>query len=116
VRTDYVRLEQILLNLIGNAIRHGPPNTAVTVAVENADCVRVRVMDHGAGIPQELRARVFEPFERFDPESGAGTGLGLAVSRRLAELLGGSLGVEDTPGGGATFVLTLPSQPPPNLA
>jgi two-component system sensor histidine kinase KdpD len=116
VRTDYIRLEQILLNLIGNAIRHGPPNTAITVAVENADCVRVRVMDHGAGIPQELRARVFEPFERFDPESGAGTGLGLAVSRRLAELLGGSLGVEDTPGGGATFVLTLPSQPPPNLA
>jgi two-component system sensor histidine kinase KdpD len=84
----------------------------VTVAVENADGVRVRVVDHGAGIPHELQARVFEPFERFDQESGAGTGLGLAVSRRLAELLGGTLDVEDTPGGGATFVLTLPAQPP----
>jgi two-component system sensor histidine kinase KdpD len=70
--------------------------------------VRVRVVDHGAGVAPDLRDRIFEPFERFDPHSGLGTGLGLPVSRRLAEVLGGTLTVEDTPGGGATFVLTLP--------
>jgi two-component system sensor histidine kinase KdpD len=114
--SDPVRLEQILVNLVGNAIRHGPADSVVTVTVDNHEGVRVRVSDRGPGIPAALRARVFEPFERFDPDSGAGTGLGLAVSRRLAELMGGSLGVEDTPGGGATFVLTLPSQPPGNPA
>jgi two-component system sensor histidine kinase KdpD len=59
-------------------------------------------------VPTELRERIFEPFERFDPHSGLGTGLGLPVSRRLAEVLGGQLTVEETPGGGATFVLALP--------
>jgi signal transduction histidine kinase len=88
----------------------------VTVTVETGNGVSVRVSDRGSGIPAALRARVFEPFERFDPDSGAGTGLGLAVSRRLAELLGGRLEVEDTPGGGATFVLRLPANPPVGLA
>jgi two-component system sensor histidine kinase KdpD len=112
LQSDPVRLEQILTNLVGNAIRHGPPQSAITVTVDNGDRVQVRVCDHGPGVPAMLRTRVFEPFERFDPDSGGGTGLGLAVSRRLAELLGGSLDVEDTPGGGATFVLSLPSEPP----
>lgn len=107
LESDPVRLEQILVNLLSNAIRHGPADSAVTVTVEEDHGVRVRVIDHGPGVPAALRARVFEPFERFDPESGVGTGLGLAVSRRLAELMGGRLEVEDTPGGGATFVLTL---------
>jgi signal transduction histidine kinase len=112
LRSDPLRLEQILMNLVGNAIRHGPADSAVTVTVENGSGVRVLVSDRGPGVPAALRARVFEPFERFDPESGGGTGLGLAVSRRLAQLLGGGLSVEDTPGGGATFVLTLPDGPP----
>jgi len=115
LRSDFMRLEQILLNLIGNAIRHGPADGAVIVTVENDDGARVRVSDSGPGIPAALRDRVFEPFERFDPDSGAGTGLGLAVSRRLADLMGGSLDVEDTPGGGATFVLRLPAEPPSTL-
>lgn len=115
LRSDAVRLEQILMNLVGNAIRHGPADSAITVIVDNSEGVCVRVRDLGPGVPAALRARVFEPFERFDPDSGGGTGLGLAVSRHLAELLGGSLGVEDTPGGGATFVLTLPSEPPVTL-
>jgi two-component system sensor histidine kinase KdpD len=107
-----VRLEQILMNLVGNAIRHGPAKSAITTMVDRRQGVEVRVSDCGPGVPAALRARVFEPFERFDPESGGGTGLGLAVSKRLAELLGGGLSVEDTPGGGATFVLTLPEEPP----
>jgi two-component system sensor histidine kinase KdpD len=112
LRSDAMRLEQILMNLVGNAIRHGPAGSAITVTVDDGGGVRVRVSDHGPGIPAALRARVFEPFERFDVDSGGGTGLGLAVSRRLAELMGGELDVEDTPGGGATFVLSLPPEPP----
>ena len=74
--------------------------------------MRFAVVDHGPGVPAELRDRIFEPFERFDPHSGLGTGLGLPVSRRLAEALGGTLTVEETSGGGATFILKIPS---PNL-
>ena len=109
IRTDAVRFNQIVVNLLANAIRHGPEGRPVTIHVEGAAPeLRVRVVDHGPGVPVALQERIFEPFERFDPHSGMGTGLGLPVSRRLAEVLGGRLTVEDTPGGGATFVLTLP--------
>ena len=110
VRTDPVRLEQILLNLLSNAIRHSPESAAIEVRVgENAGSAVFAVMDHGPGVPPELRERIFEPFERFDPHSGLGTGLGLPVSRRLAEALGGALTVQETAGGGATFSLKIPS-------
>ena len=110
LRTDPVRLEQILLNLLSNAIRHSPERAAVQVRAEAAGgSVAFAVIDHGPGVPPELRQVIFEPFERFDPHSGHGTGLGLPVSRRLAAALGGELTVEDTPGGGATFILKLPS-------
>jgi signal transduction histidine kinase len=109
LRTDPVRLEQILLNLLSNAVRHSPAGEAITLRVEGVSPdVRFSVVDRGPGVPAELRDRIFEPFERFDPHSGLGTGLGLPVSRRLAEVLGGTLSVEETPGGGATFVLVLP--------
>jgi two-component system sensor histidine kinase KdpD len=104
-----MHFQQILVNLLSNAVRHGPAGEPIAVLVEDASPdVRVRVVDRGTGVPLDLRDRIFEPFERFDPHSGSGTGLGLPVSRRLAEVLGGRLTVEDTPGGGATFVLTLP--------
>ena len=110
VRTDPVRLEQILLNLLSNAIRHSPRGATVELRTDqSAGTVAFSVIDRGPGIPTELRERIFEPFERFDPHSGLGTGLGLPVSRRLAEALGGSLSVEDTKGGGATFILKIPS-------
>jgi signal transduction histidine kinase len=112
LRTDPVRLEQILVNLLSNAIRHAPEGTDVDVRVTLARTLEVRVSDHGPGVPAGLRERVFQPFERFDPDSGGGTGLGLAVASRMAILLGGGLTVEDTPGGGATFVLVLPKEPP----
>lgn len=109
IRTDPVRFNQILVNLLANAIRHGPEGQAVTITASPASpSLQVRVVDRGPGVPVDLRERVFEPFERFDPHSGMGTGLGLPVSRRLAEVLGGGLTVEETPGGGATFVLSLP--------
>jgi len=113
LRTDPVRLEQILVNLLSNAVRHSPERSTITVRV-NADRngLAFRVVDRGPGVPVELRERIFEPFERFDPHSGLGTGLGLPVSRRLAEVLGGALRVEETVEGGATFVLLLPLAPP----
>ncbi|HEY3219836.1 MAG TPA: ATP-binding protein [Gemmatimonadales bacterium] len=110
IRTDPLRLEQILLNLLSNAIRHSPEGAVVETTVGDAAGHMVfSVVDHGPGIPAELRDRIFEPFERFDPHSGLGTGLGLPVSRGLAEALGGALTVEDTAGGGATFILKIPS-------
>jgi signal transduction histidine kinase len=110
IRTDPLRLEQILVNLLSNAIRHSPERASVQVRVEGrGDGVTFSVIDRGPGVALELRDRIFEPFERFDPQSGHGTGLGLAVSRRLAEALGGALTIEATPSGGATFVLKIPS-------
>jgi len=110
IRTDPMRLEQILLNLLSNAIRHSPDDAAVEITVnDDSTHTLFAVIDHGPGVPAELRERIFEPFERFDPHSGLGTGLGLPVSRRLAEALGGTLTVEETAGGGATFILKIPS-------
>jgi len=112
LRTDPVRLEQILVNLLSNAIRHTAEGTSVILRIDRAASgIAFRVRDHGPGVPPELRTRVFEPFERFDPHSGIGTGLGLPVSGRLADVLGGSLAVEDVAGPGATFLLILPAAP-----
>lgn len=113
LRTDPVRLEQILVNLLSNAVRFSPDGEAVEVEVEaGSGEVRFHVVDRGPGIPEGLQDRIFEPFERFDPQSGAGTGLGLPVSRRLAELLGGRLTLQSVGGRGSRFTLSLPVAPP----
>jgi two-component system cell cycle sensor histidine kinase PleC len=112
-RTDPVRLQQILVNLLSNAVRHSPEGGRIAVAVRpNGSAIEFRVRDDGAGVPADVVDRIFEPFERFDPHSGVGTGLGLPVSRRLAEVLGGCLSVQSAPGQGATFILELPLTPP----
>jgi signal transduction histidine kinase len=110
IRTDPVRLQQILMNLLSNAIRHSPGGATVTV--ESAcpgTTLEMRVVDRGPGMTADQLRHLFEPFERFDPHSGVGSGLGLAVSRRLADVLGGDLRVESEPGAGATFTLRLPA-------
>ncbi|MFF4650416.1 ATP-binding protein [Streptomyces sp. NPDC001380] len=118
VLADPPLLERILANLTANAARHNTPGRPVTVtAGALGDRVELRVVDRGPGIPAEDRDRVFQPFQRLgDTDNTTGTGLGLALSRGLAEAMGGSLGVEDTPGGGATLVLTLPAAPSPSGA
>lgn len=113
LRTDPVRLEQILVNLLSNAVRHSPEGETVAVQVEQAGSdVCFRVIDHGPGVAPEIQTRIFEPFERVEPDSGLGTGLGLPVSRGLAEVMGGRLAVESAVGRGATFTLTLPLRAP----
>lgn len=108
---DRNRIEQIVLVLLDNALRHTPAGGQVTVNVDTTvDHVRVTVSDEGPGIAPEDRPYIFDRFYRGDPSrQGPGTGLGLAIARGLAHVHGGSLDVSDTvPGHGATFILLLP--------
>jgi signal transduction histidine kinase len=112
LETDPVRLQQILVNLVSNAVRHSPTGGRIEVGVHaNGNAIEFAVRDDGPGIPAEVQERIFEPFERFDPGSGVGTGLGLPVSRRLAEVLGGKLSLKSAPGAGAVFTVSLPLSP-----
>ncbi|AUG80593.1 sensor histidine kinase [Kitasatospora sp. MMS16-BH015] len=115
VLADGPLLERVLANVITNALRHNAPGAPVLVtAGRHADRVEVRVVDRGPGIAPADRDRVFLPFQRLgDTDNTTGVGLGLALSRGLAEAMGGSLEVEDTPGGGTTMLLTLPAAETP---
>lgn len=114
VLADPPLLERVLANVITNALRHNAPGAPVLVAASHhAGRVEVRVVDRGPGIAPEDRDRVFLPFQRLgDTDNTTGVGLGLALSRGLAEAMGGTLDVEDTPGGGTTLLLTLPAAGP----
>ncbi len=112
VQTDPLRLEQVLVNLLSNAIRHSPPREDVVVRAEGAvDETLIHVIDRGHGIAREDQPKIFEPYIRVDPESGLGSGLGLPVSRRMTELIGGRLTVHSDLGRGATFTIALPARP-----
>ncbi|MCX4757111.1 sensor histidine kinase [Kitasatospora purpeofusca] len=113
VLVDPPLLERVLANVIANALRHNAPGAPVLVAAsQHAGRVELRVIDRGPGIAPEDRDRVFLPFQRLgDTDNTTGVGLGLALSRGLAEAMDGSLEVEDTPGGGTTMLLTLPAAP-----
>jgi K+-sensing histidine kinase KdpD len=112
---DYLLVEQVLSNLLENAARYTPPGTAVTVRATAAggDEVEVAVVDHGPGVAEEQRERIFDQFYRLRAEGQGpvGTGMGLAIVKGIAEAHGGRIWVEATPGGGATFVLRLPVAP-----
>jgi K+-sensing histidine kinase KdpD len=105
---DYVEIDQVLSNLIENAVKHTLPGGEITVAVRvDGRDARVEVADRGAGLPVEALGRVFEPFYRANG-SGKGTGIGLAVARGLVVAHGGRIWAENRPDGGARFVFTLP--------
>jgi signal transduction histidine kinase len=100
---------QILVNLIGNAVRHSPDNGTVALAfARTAGTASVTVSDQGPGIAAADQQRIFERFERAHSKE-SGTGLGLAISRRLARSMGGDVTLESAPGEGSRFTLTLPS-------
>lgn len=111
-RFDRLRVEQVLLNLVGNAIKYGGRGSCIEIRVEAAtsgDCLRVSVNDSGPGIPPAWRERIFEPYvQRGDEAQADGLGLGLAISRRIVEAHGGVISVTARPEGGSTFVFTLP--------
>jgi two-component system, OmpR family, sensor histidine kinase KdpD len=113
VLVDPVRLDQVLTNLLDNARAYAAGGPVQVVARQAGGTVELRVVDHGPGIPGPERERIFDQFYRLKgggkrPE---GTGMGLAICRGIVEAHGGRLRAETTPGGGATFVLTLPVAP-----
>jgi signal transduction histidine kinase len=122
-RVDAGALTQVLGNLVDNAVKYGAPGQTVTVRLtRNGPLVCLAVEDEGPGVPEPARGRVWEPFVRMHGgEAGrtGGTGLGLAVVRELVRAMGGETAVEQAPGGGARFVVTLPaceSEPPDGTA
>jgi signal transduction histidine kinase len=112
VETDASRVEQILVNLLGNAIKHTPRQSTVRLNVRSADHeVLYEVGDEGPGIPEAECERIFDIYVTKPDEAGQGIGLGLPLSRRLARLLGGELLSIAQPGRGGFFILSLPSAP-----
>jgi len=109
VRADPGLLERVLANLFSNALRHSPGDRPpVLRAREDGERVLLEVVDHGIGVPGDLKERIFEPFLRLD-ERPTGVGLGLAVAKGFAEAMGGTIVAVDTPGGGLTVRVTLPA-------
>ncbi len=109
--TDEGKLRQILVNLLGNAVRYTDRGGIDLTLAARPEWLEVRVHDTGVGIPAARLEDIFKPFVQVDGSSRrkrGGTGLGLAICRRLARLLGGDIGVESEPGAGSTFTLHLP--------
>jgi two-component system phosphate regulon sensor histidine kinase PhoR len=106
-------LEQALLNLLDNAIKYSEPDSAIEVRVLRGDSdIAVSVKDNGCGIPAEHLSRIFERFYVVDKSRSrklGGTGLGLAIVKHIAQVHGGYVTVESTPGRGSTFTIHLPS-------
>ena len=101
---------QILVNILGNAIRHSPDGGTVAIVFDTeGDRASVTVADQGPGIAWADQKKIFEKFERLDAEAGTGAGLGLAISRRLARSMDGEIELDSAAGEGARFTLTLPA-------
>ncbi len=115
VLTDPGLLERVLANLFANALAYSPPGRRPGMrASQDGDSVLLEVIDHGCGVPDELKSRMFEPFQRLDgrgPDGAGvtGVGLGLAVVKGFLDTMGGTVVAADTPGGGLTMRVTLPA-------
>jgi signal transduction histidine kinase len=109
---DARRLDGLVRNLLDNAVRHARSTVEVALREEAGHTARLTVGDDGEGIPPAERARVFEPFTRLDEArttAEGGTGLGLAIVRDTVSAHGGSVSIDDRPGGGTRLVVTLPT-------
>ena len=111
-RMDFVQSLRVLVNLLENAHKYAPPGTPIDLTVTaEGDRLAFRVADRGPGVPEDERERIFQPFYRrpgVAPDA-AGAGLGLSISRRLAEVQGGTLSLEPRAGGGSVFTFSLPA-------
>ena len=115
--SDSGRLKQILYNLLSNAIKFTPEGGSITLSVQPVDADRVSfsVTDTGPGISEEEQAIIFEKFRQIDSSvtrEYSGAGLGLAITRELCTMLGGTIELQSRPGQGSTFKATLPTQAP----
>ena len=107
---EFRRVLQVLLNLIGNAIRYSPEGGSISLSTgREGDRAWVTVADEGPGLDPQQQAKIFEKFERLGRSGDGGSGLGLYISRRLARAMGGDIAVESAPGDGARFTLFVPA-------
>jgi len=120
VRADRTRVKQILINLLTNAIKYNRPGGSVMVDcdLDSPERMRISVKDTGPGLPPEKLAQLFQPFNRLGQEAGGeqGTGIGLVMTKRLAELMGGEIGVQSTVGKDSVFWIELLRAAEPRLA
>ncbi len=119
ISADPEHLRRLLTNLVDNAIKYGQGSSIEAIARPSGDEVWISIVDHGPGIPYELHDHIFERFTQAAPHetrARGGTGLGLSIVRGLAEAMGGRVWYEPTIGGGATFTIALPKEPPPYRA
>ena len=120
VKADRTRVKQVLINLLFNAIKYNRPGGAVAVecVLSPPGSIRISVRDTGAGLAPEQLAQLFQPFNRLGKEAGAeeGTGIGLVVTKRLVELMGGTIGVDSAVGVGSVFWIELSLTTAPLLA
>jgi NtrC-family two-component system sensor histidine kinase KinB len=118
-RFDPPRVEQVLTNLIGNALRYAPHESTIRISAGPAraagrDFVEVAVADAGPGVSPRDRARIFEPYVQVEAQRTGGLGLGLAICKRIVEAHGGAIHVEASSSGGSRFVFRLPAATPPS--
>jgi PAS domain S-box-containing protein len=123
IESDPARVRQVLANLVSNAVKYTPSGGRVTVQTRPGspgegpgarESVAIEVADTGPGIEPESQRKLFQEFTRFDPKAASGAGIGLAISQRIANALGGAIRVESKPGTGSKFTLWLPGRRPPD--
>jgi signal transduction histidine kinase len=111
VEVSRPRIDQVFANFISNAVKHSPPGGVITLSArkEGEKTIRFAVRDEGAGVPADLRRRIFDKFFRIAESGDEGAGLGLSIAREIVLAHGGSIGVEGEEGKGGEFYFTLPA-------